>query len=235
MTIFGRNTVLEGLKSSYNSEKLFLQTGINEDKKISEIIQTANSKNIPIEYLERRTLSKVSKSEDHQGVALRIEFELQSFSAKKVDILAKSYILIPEATYEQNIGAIIRTAECAGLGGVILQNGLEITPTIIKVSTGAVFHIPVYKGSTFQIIKDFKKSGFDIVAIERGGTKLYNTSLENTSLFIIGGEDKSVSETLKKECNKIVEIPQYGKVNSLNMSVATAVVIYEHIRQLNFK
>lgn len=235
MLVFGRNTVLEGLRSTYTSEKLYLQEAINRDEKITNIINLAESNGVEIEYIPRHTLSKILKTEDHQGCGLKIDFDITQFKGNFLDNITKSFIFISEVTYEHNIGAIIRTAECAGFGGVLVPNNTEITSTAIKASTGAIFHIPVFKASLFPAIKEFKKNAFDIAAIERGGTNLYNTQLDNSTLFIIGGEDKSVSDTIKKECNKILEIPQFGKINSLNMSVATAVVVYEHIRQLNFK
>jgi len=233
MIVYGRNTVLEGLKSDYRIKEIFLEDHINTDSKISEIKALASDKNIPIKYISHKELGKLTKSQEHQGVGCNIEYK--EAELRDIDLnQEKGYIYISESTFEQNIAAIIRTAECAGFGGVLIPNKINITPTIAKISTGAVFHLPVIRYPIFQAIKEFKKNGFFVYGIERGGNYYFNETINSKSLFIIGGEDKSLSDPVRKDCDAILEIPQFGKINSLNMSNASSILIYEYVRQ-NFK
>lgn len=234
MIIYGRNVLIEALKSDFLFEEIYFETNLKQEGKIDEIVALAKRRGIKIELLDKRKLSKLSNSEEHQGVAAKIDFHLTSLNELFEDHknLNKSYIYISEATFEHNVGAIIRTAECAGLGGVIIPNDIEITSTVIKISTGAAFHIPIIGLNIYQAVKDFKDNGFEIIGIERDGQNLFNSDMKNPALLIIGGEDKSLSTNLRERCDKIIEIPQAGKVNSLNMSVAAGIVIFQHINQL---
>src|SRR5260221_13168080 len=230
MLAYGRNTVTEALKSNFKVREVFLEANINQDPKIANITKLAEDSGVRVSFANIKVLNKLAHSDEHQGVACDIEFH----EKKLKEVLtpeANSFIYISEATFEQNIGAIIRTAECAGISGVIIPNSMSITPTIAKISTGAVFHIPIIKSAIYPTIKEFKNSFYQIIGIERNGESITSATLPLSCLFLIGGEDKSLSDGVRKECDKIIEIPQFGHVNSLNMSVASAIVIYEFVRQ----
>ena len=231
MVAYGRNTVFEALKSDFEVKDIYFQEQIHQDEKISQIMKLARERDIKPQFVSQKQLSKIAKSDEHQGVICSIQFH----DYKLREILNRdnlnSFVYISEATFEHNIGAIIRTAECAGLSGVIIPNNINITSTVAKISTGALFHIPIIQMSIFQTIKELQKNGFNIVGIERNGTKFTEVTLPKNNLFIIGGEDKSLSDQVRNESDIIIEIPQFGKVNSLNMSVATGVIIFEYVRQ----
>lgn len=230
MIVYGRNTVIEAIKSLYPVDTLFVEENIKHDEKIANILRLAKQSNIDIQFFPNKSLSKITRSEEHQGIACDIEYKESKFN--EIDWENDmGFIYISEATFEQNIGAIIRTAECAGFGGVIIPNKVEITPTIAKISTGALFHIPVISYPIYQAIKDFKKEGYAIYGIERDGKSYFEEEISSRALFIIGGEDKSLSDGVREECDAILEIPQFGKINSLNMSNASSIVIYEYVRQ----
>ncbi len=233
MIFYGRNVVLEALSSEFRVNTLYLQEGINTDEKISKIIATAKQDSIKITYLNHKELKKILKTDDHQGVGIEIDFHYSKFSDIDFDDLAsKALIYISDVTYEHNIGAIIRSAECAGLNGVILPKQINITPTVAKTSAGSIFHIPVFQESIFNAIKKFKDNSFFIFGIERDGKNYFDVDLTSPSLFIIGGEDKSLSEGIREKCDEVLEIPQKGKVNSLNMSVASSIILFERVKQL---
>lgn len=234
MKIYGRNPVIELLRSKiYSPEKILLQQDIHQDKKIAELIELANSRNAPIEYVQRKQLDGIAGTEPHQGVAAITSISSRNLGPKQ-QLDFGSYIYIREAQYEHNVGAIIRTAEVAGFSGVIIPPSHEVTPTIVRISMGAIFHIAVYSSSLFPTIKLFKQQGFPVIAIERNENRtIYDQDLSNNSLFIIGGEDKSISPEVAAKCDAVVGIPQHGKVNSLNMSVAAGIVMFEHKRQAN--
>jgi len=230
MYVPGRNPVTELLRSKYPVKQLFLQEEINVDHKIAEITALARQRNVKPEFISRKQLSKISDSDDHQGVLALTDFD---FGPVPESALEKGggYIYIREAQYEQNAGAIIRTAEVAGLAGVILPPDLRISPTIVRISMGAIFHIPIYQHSLFPTIKQFNEFAFAVYGIERGGDNIFQAELNEDCLMIIGGEDHALSEEILTRCDKTLSIPQYGKVNSLNMSVAAGLVIYNYSRQ----
>jgi len=234
MVIYGRNVVIEALKSDYLFNEIYLESHIKPEGKIEEIISLAKKRGIKVETVDKRKITSMTSSQEHQGVSASIDYQLSNIKDIFADYknINKSFIYISEATYEHNVGAIIRTAECAGLGGVIIPNDIQITPTVVKISTGAIFHIPVISMGIYQAVKDFKENGYQIIGIERDGENLFEAKMASPALLIIGGEDKSLSENLRDRCDKIVEIPQAGKVNSLNMSVAAGIIIFEHIHQL---
>lgn len=233
MIVYGRNTVTEALNSSHKSEELFLQSDIKADYKIETIINLANTHNIKITKVSLKELKRIANSDESQGVALKINFT-ESNLKELINDSKKAFIYISDATYEHNVGAIIRTAECAGFGGVIIPSDIKLTPTVAKISAGAIFNIPIARVSIFTAIKTFKDEGYFVFGIERGGKNLYESTTPLNSLFIIGSEDKGLSANVIEKCDETIEIPQFGKVNSLNMSVASAIVIYNYIGQ-NYK
>lgn len=233
MIIYGRNTVIEALNSSHDCEELFLQVDIHEDQKISTIKSLAQKKNIPIRNISSKELKKITSSEETQGVGLKINFHETNLK-EALENAKNGFIYISDATYEHNVGAIIRTAECAGFAGVIIPSDIKITPIIAKISTGAIFNIPVIRSPIFNTIKTFKDNGYFVFGIERGGDNIFESTTPLNSLFIIGSEDKGLSQPVIEKCDGLLEIPQFGKVNSLNMSVASAIVIYNYLRE-NFK
>jgi len=231
MIFYGRNVVIEALDSSlHEANKVFLQDKIKKDSKIHRIIKKAKDKGVTVEFLPRGDISKICKSEEHQGVAVGVEFRIQDISLEQSN---GAFLYISEATFEHNIGAIIRSAEVAGFNGVIVPKQVQINAVIAKTSAGAIFHIPIHSESIYNAIKKFKNSNYLIYAIERDGQKYFDVDLTQNTLFIIGGEDKSISKPLRKKCDEILEIPQKGKVNSLNMSVATSIVMFERLRQIS--
>jgi len=235
MIFFGRNSILESIKSAkYKVTQIYLQEQINVDGKIQEILQKAQESDINVSYTNNKQITKLTNSTDHQGVAANIEFKGNKLST----IIENSnnsncYMYISDATYEHNVGAIIRTAEIAGINGVIIPNDLKITGVTGKTSAGALFHIDIYQDSIFNVIKYFSKKDYTIFGIERGGTVYFEEDLSQNCLLIIGSEDKGLSKSIIEKCNKLLEIPQRGNVNSLNMSVAASVVLFERLRQLS--
>ncbi|MCA9386434.1 23S rRNA (guanosine(2251)-2'-O)-methyltransferase RlmB, partial [Candidatus Dojkabacteria bacterium] len=150
MIFYGRNIVIEALKSNHQVSKVSIQEGSDNNEKIGLIVKLAKSLNVPISYLDRREISKVTSSEEHQGVCCEVKFN----ESKLKDLITgednQSFIYISTATFEHNIGAITRSAEVAGVNGVIIPTNAEITPTVAKTSAGAIFHIPIIRLSVFN-------------------------------------------------------------------------------------
>ncbi|MBD3279952.1 23S rRNA (guanosine(2251)-2'-O)-methyltransferase RlmB [Candidatus Dojkabacteria bacterium] len=235
MQIEGRNPVLEALRARTPIEKVILEKNIKKDEKISEILELAKKQNINVRFDKKYLLDKKSKTQTHQGViALGTQKEQQDFNTLITNKNA-FLIYIRDALYEHNVGAIIRTAECVGATGVILPPKISVSPQIRRAAMGATEHISITNHNLFQAIKEAQEAGLQVVGIERTGssTNLYETKLDVPIMLIIGGEDRSLSTQITDKCDKVVEIPMEGNVNSLNMSVAAAVVMYEVRRQNN--
>ncbi len=233
MIIIGRNPVTECLLSEYvdTAKVLYIQTDINIDPKIDKIISLAEQARIRIEQIGKKQLDKFSSREPHQGVALDIDYRVPNIDRNTLVENPGLYFYVREAQYEHNLGAIARTAEVAQIAGLIIPPKQDITPVTARVSMGAVFHLPIYQGSLFPTMKQASQSGYLILGVERGGNNLFETEIPENTLLIVGGEDKELSEPVIEKCDGLVSIPQHGKINSLNMSVASAIAIYEYRRQ----
>lgn len=232
MRIEGRNPVLESLRSQREVKKVFIQKNINIDEKIQSILNKAQEKHAKIEWITRQELDKMSQTQSHQGIIAEVEHN-QNLSLDDIIDFSKTnrLIFIRDANHMHNIGAIIRTAECAGYDAVILPPKIKMTGDIVRASMGATEHIPVINYSLFQLLKDIKKLNFNIYAIERSDKAVdYNKiNYDDNFLLLIGGEDKSLTDEIFAKCDQTIKIPMFGKVNSLNMSVAAAIVIFKSI------
>lgn len=232
MLFTGRNSVLELLKSEdHKIDEILIDELTKVDEKIEQIVRLSKSRGVKLNMVSRKNLNKISGSDDNQGICVKARFHYSDLKDVDLTNLNNSLIYIYENTFEHNLGAIIRSAECAGFAGVIIPKGKEVNDVIARTSAGAVFHIPIITNSIFNTIKDFQRNGINIYGIERDGTNYTDTDISTPSLFIIGGEDKELSEEVRSKCTEILEIPQFGQVNSLNMSVAASIVMFEHLRQ----
>lgn len=232
MLVPGRNPVLEALRSQHRVSELFMEYDLRVDPKIAEIMDIAKEKNIKIINQNTSQLAKISADEPHQGVVAKVSLEGEKFDNEVLAAKPGFYIYVREAQYEHNLGAIIRTAEVAGIAGVIVAPNQQLTGVVARISMGAIFHLPIYSASLFPTIKAFKKEDFLVSALEINGTKtLFDANLGRNGLLIVGGEDKSISQEIAVQCDQLIKIPMFGRVNSLNMSVAAALAVYEHVRQ----
>lgn len=232
MLIYGKNAVFEAISSEslHVCKKIVIEEAHLIDEKIKRIINLAKSKKISIETRDKKTINKLINDENSQGVLAEIDFKFAKLS--DLYYTNKPVILIPESDYEQNVGAIIRTAEVLGLGGVIVNKHTDLTTVIAKASAGAIFHIPIFSGSIFEAVKEFKKVGYQIIGIERGGKDVNDIKKYNNTLLVIGSENKGISAPMAKNFDDTVSIKQQGKINSLNMSVAAGIIMHEFTKGL---
>jgi 23S rRNA (guanosine2251-2'-O)-methyltransferase len=233
----GRNPVVELLRSNIRCAEILIEDGIKEDEKIHEILTIASSEKVKVTKLGNKKLSSLlPKDTPHQGVIAYAEKFSPELNLKHLDkqpLQHQLYVYIREAVYEHNCGAIIRTAECLGVDGVIIPPQLNITPNLTRVAMGSNFHLPITKESLFNTIKTFKKNGYQTMALEiNGDVELDFADFSLPTLLIIGGEDRSITPEIVKHIDQLVVIRQYGKVNSLNMSVAAGLAMYERSTQL---
>jgi len=226
MRIEDLNSISEALKAE-RVNKIFIGKG-KKSSKVLKIIDDAKKRKIPV----------INLPDDK----LRISADVSPISYTELDDIIKkclsqsSFMLILDSVEDvHNVGAVIRTAEFFGCAGVLMpkRRSAGITDAVAKVSAGAVFHMKVSRVSNISnSIKKIKKYGIDVVGIEIGGEPLERASLSPPVAFVVGGEDRGISNPVKKMCDSIVEIKGSGKIDSLNLSVASSIVMYEFVRRL---
>ncbi|MGN0960729.1 MAG: 23S rRNA (guanosine(2251)-2'-O)-methyltransferase RlmB [Christensenellales bacterium] len=236
MKIKGRNAIREALNSDTNIIKL-LASNSSKDKIFNDLILEAKRKGVKIQFVDNKLLDK--ECDNHQGlVAFTSEFQYSSVEEILNEAKIKNepnFILILDGVEDpHNFGSIIRVAECLGVHGIIISKNraCPVTDTVAKVSAGAIEHIKIAKVTNINTeIENLKKKNIWIYACELGGEDLDGASLSGNIAIVMGSEGKGVSSLTKKLCDGVVSMKMYGKVNSLNVSVATGIVLYEAVRK----
>lgn len=239
--IFGRRPVLEALKSNDQKvQRIFISIG-TKGASLQEIARIAKFKNIPVEFVNKNLLNKQSRVNVHQGVAADILAVKKYFEIS--DILTKTrgnkempfFVILDEIQDPHNLGAILRTACAAGVHAVIIHkfHAAEITDAVIKTSAGASFHIPVCKVTNIaQTIDILKKDGVSIIGTDSLAETEYTKANYNQPVAVVfGAEGSGMRRLTREKCDQLVFVPMKGKVSSLNVSVASGIVIFEVIRQ----
>jgi 23S rRNA (guanosine2251-2'-O)-methyltransferase len=206
-------------------------------KGLEDIIGVAESKRIPMKKVERSQLDSLTKKAPHQGV---VGFIDQFHYAELDEVLQGNegdpFLLILDGFEDpRNLGALIRTADACGVWGVIIpkDRAAGITPAVAKSSAGAVFHIPLVRVTNItSTIRTIKERGIWVAgAAADAPTQIYNHDLAIPLAVVIGGEGQGIRPLVKRSCDLLASIPMRGKVNSLNASVAGAIILYEVLRQ----
>lgn len=227
----GRNAVLELLKTDKTIEKILLEKGAQGT--LGKIFAEARRKNIRVQFVDRAALDRESETKRHQGViAFTTSYEYADLGALFGG--AESLIVLCDGIEDvHNLGSILRVAECAGADGVVIPNakGASVTEAVIRISAGAAEHIKVAKVSSVNYaVDELKKNGYWVYALEAGGESIYGADLRGKVALVVGGEDSGVKRLTREKCDGVLSIPLFGKVNSLNASVALGIGVYEVVR-----
>ena len=242
MIIEGKNSVYEALVAGKTFNKLMAAKGLS-DEHSNKIINLAREKGVSINFVDRKILDRSSETGRHQGFVAEITDFLYSEIEEVYDLAAKRgeqpfVVILDNIEDPHNLGSIIRVCECAGVHGVVIpkQRACAINATVLKTSAGACNHLPVCRVANInQIIEKLKKEGFWIYCADMDGEYVYKTNLTGPIAVVIGSEGKGVSRLTKQLCDGVVKLPMFGRVNSLNASTATSAIVYEIVRQRNFK
>ena len=237
--IEGRNAVIEALRSGETIDKIYLAKG-ETDKTLGHIASRAREKGIVVVEADRRKLDGMSRTHAHQGVialaAMREYVSVQSLldaAAEKGE--APLLVVCDEISDPHNLGAILRTAECAGAHGLIIpkRRSAGLTAIVGKTSAGAVSYLPVARVANLtSALKDLKKQGVWIFGTAAGAsTDLYSADLKGPAAIVIGSEGDGMSRLVAENCDFLVSIPMKGHISSLNASAAAAILLYEAVRQ----
>lgn len=237
-TIEGRNAVLEALRAGRPIDRLFVLND-SQDGPIRTIVSKAKKMDVIISYVTKERLNQMSQTGKHQGV---IAYVAAYEYAEVDDILeaankkgeAPFILLLDSIEDPHNLGAIIRTAHQAGAHGIIIpkRRAVGLTATVAKTSAGAINYLPVAKVTNLSVtIEELKKKGIWFVCADMDGELMYNLDLKGPIGLVIGSEGEGVGRLIKEKCDFIAKVPMFGKVNSLNASVAAGILAYEIVRQ----
>jgi len=226
MRVSGVNSVSEALKAG-KVNKIYYNLNFKSGK-VREIITQAKKLGVPVIGLK--------------NLESRIEADISPIKYKDLDYVAEKavrsggFILILDSVQDpQNLGSAIRNAVFFGCSGIVIpkRRCAQINDTVVKASAGSVFHADIARVSNIaNTIKSLKKLGFYIVGAEIGGKRIEEAFMEPPLAIVIGGEDKGISTPVKKRCDELVSIPSFGKIESLNLSCASAIFMYEFRRRL---
>ena len=236
--IIGRNPVAEAIKSGREIDKIMVKKGEIEGS-LRPIIKKARDMGIPVIEADKNKLDQISEGGNHQGV---IAYAAAHDYASIDDIFKKAeekgeppfIVILDKITDPHNFGSIIRTANCAGAHGIIIpkRGSVGLNEVVAKTSAGAIEYVPVCKVTNIaQTIDILKERGVWVAGAEAGGDTMYKTDLSGSMALVIGSEGEGISRLVKEKCDFLVEIPMFGDVNSLNASVAAAVLMYEVVRR----
>ena len=236
--IIGRNPVLEAIKANREIEKIFIKKGCAEGSIVS-IIKKAKEAGIIVTEVDKQKLDAMAEGGNHQGIiALAAVCEYVSvkdiLDAAREKGKAPFVIICDKITDPHNLGSIIRTANCVGADGIIIpkRNSVGLNSVVAKTAAGAIEYTPVARVTNIaRTIDELKDEGLWIAGADMDGSKMYQTDLKGAIGLVIGSEGEGISRLVKEKCDFIVSIPMYGDINSLNASVAAAVLMYEISRQ----
>ena len=235
--IYGRNPVEEAIIAGKTINKIYFQKGIPE---LKELKRLAIDNKIVIMEADKIKLEKMVETRNHQGVVASVtEFEYSEIA----DILnyanekgeAPFVVILDKIEDPHNLGAIIRSCECAGVHGIIIQkrNACQVNDTVEKTAAGATAHMRVCRVTNItESIKELQKAGLWIYGLDMGGEKnVFETDFSGPVGIVVGNEGDGITRLVRENCDFITSIPMVGKINSLNASVSVALTVYEVLKQ----
>ena len=238
--LFGLHSVQAALDYSPNKiHKAWVDTG-RQDKRLTQAIDNLLDLGIEPEKVDRKKLDRLAENNNHQGIVIEVEMpaELSESDLKTaVENLTETalFLVLDNVQDPHNLGACLRTADATGVHGVIItkDNATGITPTVCKVASGAAETVPVYQVTNLaRTLRWLKGEGLWIMgAAGETAQTIYSTDFSVPMALVVGTEGKGLRRLTKEQCDVLVSVPMLGKVESLNLSVATGVLLYEIVRQ----
>ena len=231
--IFGRNPVMEALKSNRTINKIWLAKG-EQKGSVREIVALAKEKRIAVQMVERSKLDKMFPHENHQGVAASVASADYVAWQDIVDAARQKgedplLVILDELEDPHNLGAILRSVDAVGAHGVIIpeRRAVGLTPAAVKASAGAVEYLPVAREVNLtRTIERLKKEGVWIYGTAMDGEDYRKVDYSGAKALVIGSEGEGMSRLVGESCDKVVTLPMKGKIESLNASVAAGILLY---------
>jgi 23S rRNA (guanosine2251-2'-O)-methyltransferase len=244
--IFGKNVIFEALMHKPETiEKIMVAKDKFSDERILDILnnqKTSRNNNnlIPVEYVEEESFPRVIKTQNHQGVFAKINLKRITLDykvfMKNLEVTNKTCLLVlGELEDVQNVGSIIRSASAFDIAGILIpeHNQVQINETIIKISSGQAFNIPLVSiGNINNALNDLKEKKFWIYGLDMHGEKyVHDEKFTEPTVFVVGNEGEGLRKSFKENCDFVLKIPMAEKCESLNVSISTAVAMYEWKKQ----
>ena len=234
--IIGRNPVTEILKNDRPVDKLMVSS---REGSMIKIVAMAKEKSIPVISVEKAALDRIAGGRPHQGVVAYVSpyeyAEMEDIFALAEERGEDPFIIILDNLEDpHNLGAIMRSAECAGAHGIIIprRHACGLTEVVAKSSAGAIEYMPVVKVTNIaQTVDELKEMGIWVAACDMGGQKYYEADMKGKIAVVIGSEGAGISKLVREKCDFVVSMPMVGRITSLNASNAAAVIIYEIRKQ----
>ncbi len=238
--IWGRNPVMETLHAGRRVKRLLLAEGVRETPPIAAIVQEAQRQHIPMDIVARARLDQLSRGAVHQGCLAQVE-ERSYASVDEMLTRAKQrneapFLLILDAIQDvNNLGSLLRTAEAAGIHGVIIpqHRAAEVNATVVKTAAGATEYLLIAQETNLtRTIEDLKKRTIWVVGLAGEAQTVYTqANLTGPLALVVGNEGKGISRLVREHCDVLIKLPMYGHINSLNAAVAGSIALYEALRQ----
>ncbi len=237
--IEGRNPVLEALlRGRRKVRRIFLDNGAKPEPRIDQILALASKAGVPIVRVERQKLDRMAEGRVHNGVIAEGDPLPSTTTAALIEEIYASgrdpfLVLVDEIAYEHNLGAIMRSALGFGADGVIVptRRGAGLSPVVQRVSMGACEVVPLVREGLYSALKPIKRAAIRVIGADMGGVPVSDLDLRGPVAFLLGGEGEGLSAELRARCDVVTSIPLLGGLESLNVSVAAAVLMYEKRRQ----
>lgn len=236
--IIGRQPVLEALRSGQEINKILIAKGSRQGS-IREIYALAKEQGLVVQEVERNVLDALSDNANHQGILAQVAeiayLELDELLSRPRDPNWAPFLILLDGIQDpHNLGSIIRSGEAMGIDGVIIpkRRAVPVTSTVMKSSAGAANYVPICRvGNLAATIDILKKAGYWIVGADMEGDTCFTQDLTGPLALVIGGEGHGLSRLVKDKCDFLSSVPMRGQINSLNASVAAALLMLEVVRQ----
>jgi len=238
--IFGINPVTEALRSGRPMQRILIAEQRKAGREALEIVRLAKERGVEVRWMSRDALNREAPNALHQGFIAVVSAMQYGILDDILGIPAQRgetalYLILDGVEDPRNLGAILRTAEAAGVHGVIVpeRRAAGLTETVAKAAAGALEYVPVVKVvNIVNTIEELKKRGIWTAAAEAGiGDVYWDADFIRPTAIVLGGEDKGVRRLVKEHCDYLVSLPLAGRINSLNVSVAAGALLYEVMRQ----
>ncbi|MGX7051323.1 23S rRNA (guanosine(2251)-2'-O)-methyltransferase RlmB [Leuconostoc palmae] len=238
--VYGHYAGVESLKGTQEINKVWLQTGL-QDKIRNEVTQLAKKRGLVIQQAPKSKLDELTDGGNHQGVVLSVA----AYNYATIDELfenaekhneAPFFLILDGIEDPHNLGSILRTADAAGVHGIIIpkRRAVQLTATVAKISTGAIEHIPVARVTNLvNLVGELKDRGVWVFGTDMSGEDYRHWDAKGATALVIGNEGKGISPLLKKKVDSMLTIPMIGHVQSLNASVAASLLIYQGYNSRN--
>jgi 23S rRNA (guanosine2251-2'-O)-methyltransferase len=233
----GRNPVLEAVRGRV-ADRILVDEGSKTARKIEEIVNLARRAGIHVEFVPRRDLDKISETGHHQGV---LAFIVRPSYASIEEVLSGvegdiCVVVLDKVQDPMNLGSVLRTSEATGVNAIAIsrRGGVGLTPAVRRAAMGGDVYVPVVRERPFRVLRDLREEGVRVVGVDPSGrVDYFSERLTGSVAFVLGGEGGGLSKQMLDKCDVVVRIPMSGHLDSLNVGVAAAVVLYERVRQLS--